>query len=84
MPPIANRGVRSETINGLAAPPIRATAFAVDRISVAKISEVDTHVKQVAPIKKSRVEKEHVNNNARGISNEANKHKRKTHVPPMA
>jgi hypothetical protein len=69
------------------APPTREMAFAaacpVDRISVAKISEVETHVKQVAPIIKSRAKKEQVNNNARGISIEANKHKRKTHAPPM-
>jgi hypothetical protein len=61
-----------------------AAACPVDRISVVKISEAETHVKkQVAPIIKSRAEKEQVNNNAHGISIEANKHKRKTHVPPM-
>jgi hypothetical protein len=50
-----------------------AAACPVDRISVAKISEVETHIKQVAPIIKSRAEKEQVNNNAHGISIEANK-----------
>lgn len=56
----------------------------VDRISVLRISEVDTHVRQVAPIIKSREEKEHVNSNARGISMEANMHIKKTLIPPHA